>query len=151
MVICLERGADLHTAQLMPLPLTVSCSSKSRLVLPFWYRLTQVVLEKRPLNGCYCCCCYGQEFGVLFFDSQCSLKLYFLQHINTVFPGILSLKLFQNAPVGGQMLQTDRSVDTCRIPEDRALDAVFRHRYNKYRVSCGFDHATGYGKSMYQI
>jgi len=27
-------------------------SVKSRLVLPFWYRLTQVVLEKRPLNGC---------------------------------------------------------------------------------------------------
>ena len=50
----LERGADLHTAQLMPLPLTVSCS---RLVLPFWYRLIQVVLEKRPLNGCWCCCC----------------------------------------------------------------------------------------------
>ena len=28
MVICLERGADLHMAQLMPLPLTVFCSSK---------------------------------------------------------------------------------------------------------------------------
>ena len=28
MVICLERGADLHVAQLMPLPLTVSCFSK---------------------------------------------------------------------------------------------------------------------------
>jgi len=27
-VICLVRGADLHVAQLMPLPLTVSCSSK---------------------------------------------------------------------------------------------------------------------------
>ena len=27
-VICLERRADLHMAQLMPLPLTVSCSSK---------------------------------------------------------------------------------------------------------------------------
>ena len=25
---------------------------KSRLVLPFWYQLTQVVLEKRPLNEC---------------------------------------------------------------------------------------------------
>ena len=25
MVICLERGADLHVAQLMPLPLTVFC------------------------------------------------------------------------------------------------------------------------------
>ena len=28
MVICLERGVDLHTAQLMPLPLTVSCFSE---------------------------------------------------------------------------------------------------------------------------
>jgi len=28
MVICLERGADLHMTQLMPLPLTISCSSK---------------------------------------------------------------------------------------------------------------------------
>jgi len=27
-IICLERDADLHMAQLMPLPLTVSCSSK---------------------------------------------------------------------------------------------------------------------------
>jgi len=27
-VICLERGADLHMAQLMPLPVTVSCFSK---------------------------------------------------------------------------------------------------------------------------
>jgi len=31
MVICLERGADLHLAQLMPLPLTVSCFSKIRI------------------------------------------------------------------------------------------------------------------------
>jgi len=27
-VICLERGADLHMVQLMPLPLTVSCFGK---------------------------------------------------------------------------------------------------------------------------
>jgi len=52
MVICLGQGADLHMAQLMPLPLTVSCSSKSRLVLPFWGRLTQDVLEEKLLNGC---------------------------------------------------------------------------------------------------
>jgi len=52
MVICLERGADLHTAQLMPLPLTVSCFSKSSFVLPFWYWLTQVVPDKGLLNGC---------------------------------------------------------------------------------------------------
>jgi len=56
MALCLEQGADLHMAQLMPLPLTVSCFSKSRLVLPFWYWLTQVVPEKGPLNGCVCVC-----------------------------------------------------------------------------------------------
>ena len=28
---------------------------KSRLILSFWYRLNQVVLEKRPLNRCSCC------------------------------------------------------------------------------------------------
>ena len=135
MVICLQRGADLHMAQLMPLPLTISCFSKiligftflvpahpgspgqravkrvcvcvcalmllvgrqeghpackkvsvgllawlsvwskvqtciwpsgchcqslslasvkSRLVLPFWYWLIQVVPEKGSLNVCVC-------------------------------------------------------------------------------------------------
>jgi len=34
-VICLERGADLHTAQLMPLPLTVSCFSKIQIDFAF--------------------------------------------------------------------------------------------------------------------
>ena len=46
MVICLKQGADLHMAQLMPLPLTVSCFSKIQIGLPFWYRRTRVVLEK---------------------------------------------------------------------------------------------------------
>jgi len=31
----------LHMAQLLPLPLTISCSSKSRLVLPFLYQKGQ--------------------------------------------------------------------------------------------------------------
>ena len=31
-------------------------SVKSRLVLPFWYRLTRVVPDKGPLNGCVCVC-----------------------------------------------------------------------------------------------
>jgi len=33
--ICLELGADLHTAQLMPLPLTVSCFSKIQIGFTF--------------------------------------------------------------------------------------------------------------------
>ena len=34
-------------------------SVKSRLVLRFWYRLTRVVPDKGPLNGCVCVCIYG--------------------------------------------------------------------------------------------
>ena len=52
MVICLQRGAHLHTAQLMPLPLIVSCVSKIQIGLPFWYRLTRVVLDKGTFNAC---------------------------------------------------------------------------------------------------
>jgi len=43
MLICLGRDADLHMAQMMPLHLLSLASVKSRLVLPFWYRLTRVV------------------------------------------------------------------------------------------------------------
>jgi len=54
-LICLERGADsLHMVQLLPLhtkPPSSLASFKSRLVLPFWYQLTQAVLKNRPLNG----------------------------------------------------------------------------------------------------
>ena len=47
-VICLEQGADcLHMVQLMPSP-SYLASFQSRLVLPFWYRLTQVI----PKRGC---------------------------------------------------------------------------------------------------
>ena len=49
--ICLKRGAnDLHMVQLMPLPPQFLCFSKIQNCLSFWYRLTLVVLEKRPFN-----------------------------------------------------------------------------------------------------
>jgi len=35
MVICLERGVDFHMAQLVPLPLTVSCFSKIQIGFSF--------------------------------------------------------------------------------------------------------------------
>jgi len=34
-VVYLQRGADLHMAQLMPLPLTVSCFSKIQIAFTF--------------------------------------------------------------------------------------------------------------------
>ena len=54
-VICLERGADLHMFQLMPLPLTVSCFSKIQIGFAF---LVPAHLgspgKKWLLNGCVC-------------------------------------------------------------------------------------------------
>jgi len=46
MIICLEQGADLHIAQLMALPLTMSCSSKSRLFLPEWFCFSGATLPR---------------------------------------------------------------------------------------------------------
>jgi len=41
-------------------------SVKSRLVLPFWYRLTVVVPDKGSLNGCVCVCAAGDHFSLMF-------------------------------------------------------------------------------------
>ena len=54
MVISLERGADLHMPSWCHCDSLSLASVKSRLVLPFWYWPTRVVLEKGPLNGCVC-------------------------------------------------------------------------------------------------
>ena len=53
MVICLERGADLHMAQLMPLPLTVSCFSKIQTGFTFLLPAHpgSPGQQQRPFNG----------------------------------------------------------------------------------------------------
>ena len=52
MVICLERDADLHMAQLMPLPLTVSCFSKIQIGFTFLVPAHPGGPGKGPLNVC---------------------------------------------------------------------------------------------------
>jgi len=56
MVICLERVADLHMAQLMPLPLTVSCFSKIQIGFTFLVPAYPGSPGKGPVNGCVCVC-----------------------------------------------------------------------------------------------
>ena len=53
-VVCLERGADLHMAQLMPLPLTVSCFSKIQIGFTFLVPAHMGSNGKGPLNECVC-------------------------------------------------------------------------------------------------
>jgi len=54
-VICLERGADLHMAQLMPLPLTVSCFSKIQISFTFLV-LAHPGSQKAVKWVCVCVC-----------------------------------------------------------------------------------------------
>jgi len=65
-VICLERGADLHMAQLMTLPLTVSCCSKIQIGFTFLVLANLGGPGKGPLNVCVCAslrhCHITQEF-----------------------------------------------------------------------------------------
>ena len=51
MVICLEPGADLHIAQLMPLPLTISCFSKIQIGCTFLVPAHPGSPGQGPLNG----------------------------------------------------------------------------------------------------
>ena len=53
-VIYLERGADLHMAQLMPLPLTVSCFSKIQIGFTFLVLAHLGSPEKGLLNVSVC-------------------------------------------------------------------------------------------------
>ena len=67
MVICLERGADLHMAQLMPLPLTVSGSSEIQIgftsvVPPYLGSPGQKSAVKRV---CVCVCVYSVNVPVV--------------------------------------------------------------------------------------
>ena len=55
MVICLERGAVLHMAQLMPLSLTVSCFSKIQIGFTFLVPAYPGSPGKRAVK-CVCVC-----------------------------------------------------------------------------------------------
>ena len=65
-VICLERGADLHMAQLMPLPLTVSCFSKIQIGFTFLVPAHPGSPGKGPLNGCVKRVCNSENLASRF-------------------------------------------------------------------------------------
>ena len=57
MVICLEQGADLYMAKLMPLPLTVSCFSKVQIGFAFLVPAHQGSPGQRAVKRvCVCVC-----------------------------------------------------------------------------------------------
>ena len=63
MVICLERGADLHTAQLMALPLTVSCFNKIQISFTFLVPAHLGTPRKRAIKRVCVCVCGCETSG----------------------------------------------------------------------------------------
>ena len=72
MIICLEQSAND-----LPQPPHHLCFNKIQNGLSFWYRPTQVVLEKRPLNDCVCVC-------------VCVPTFFKQQHYRSIYPCSLS-------------------------------------------------------------
>ena len=63
-VICMERGADLHTAQLMPLPLTVSGFSKSQIGFTFLVPAHPGSLGQRAVKRVCVCVCVSADHSL---------------------------------------------------------------------------------------
>jgi len=62
-VVCLEHGADLHMAQLMPLPLTLSCFNKIQIGFTFLVPARLGSPRKRAIKRvCVCMCVSGFHF-----------------------------------------------------------------------------------------
>ena len=77
MVICLVLGADLHMAQLMPLPLTVSCFSKIQIGFTFLVPAHPGSTRKRAVKRvCVCVMAEGSLQG-----QQANSQLWAVIHI----------------------------------------------------------------------
>ena len=73
-VICLERGADLHIAQLMPLPLTVSCFSKIQIGFTFLVPAHPGSPGQRAIKRvCVCVCVVLLVLGLVLWSPSCEI------------------------------------------------------------------------------
>jgi len=63
-VVCLEQDADLHMAQLMPLPLTVYCFSKIQIVFTFLVPAHLESSGKKAVKR-VCVCVRGPQLAVV--------------------------------------------------------------------------------------
>jgi len=85
-LICLERGADLHMAQLMPLPLTISCLSKIRIGSIFLVLTYLGSPGKGPLNVCVClfmCCINMIDTQLRLADCDLQQQVSLCTHVNS--------------------------------------------------------------------
>ena len=84
MVVCLEQGADLHMAQLMLLPLTVSCFSKIQIGFTSLVAAHPGSPGKRAVKRVCVCVCYKVENSLVI---RCTVKERVrIMHVNVNLP-----------------------------------------------------------------
>ena len=76
-VVCLERGADLHMAQVMPLPLTVSCFSKIQIGFTFLVPAHPGSPGKRAVKRVCVCALWFQVWQKISYTIPIKLKDFF--------------------------------------------------------------------------
>jgi len=133
-VICLERGVDLHIAQLMPLPLTVSCFSKIQIGFTFPVPAYPGSPGKRPLKRVYVAsvwCVSGDSairyvFLVLWMTSYfCIMRCVRLLVTTAAEPGCI-----------GARVRCTRAKSTVLETLDCLIPVDFRPPFLPYRTSC---------------
>ena len=85
MVICLERGADMHMTQRMPLPLTVFYFSKIQTGFTFLLPAHPGGRGQGPLNECVCVCVIEIAFG-----GEGRFDCYYYTRLTPLFPNRLA-------------------------------------------------------------
>jgi len=99
---------------------------KSRLVFPFWYRLTRVVPEKEPLNGCVCVCVTCQELQPVSFLLNKYVTLCYLFMVNTLLLNIL------------HTLVNCDTLTSCVIPSVPLLNSQCNYYYYYAHLTASF-------------
>ena len=100
MVICLELGADLHMAQVMPLPLPISCFIKIQIGYTFLVPAHPGSPGKRAVKWvCVCNLCLKINAtgnpGCTLFNSECTISAGNTLRIG---PGVLLFEGRTSAP-----------------------------------------------------
>ena len=130
--MCLGQGADSHMAQLMPLPLTISCSSKSRLVLPSSFYLsgagspgqsrTKSKTAIKRLCVCVCVCVW-----------RCSNDL---PALNSFKPAVGQLKMIQCKIKQPTVFPQLFYVSDNRSSKSIKLSTIWTKSFNPFTLSC---------------
>ena len=102
MVICLEQGADLHMAQPMPLPLTVSCFSKIQIGFTFLVPAHPGSPSQRAVKrACVRACVFALLYDIfqdVFIDNNFKAKIFVFWVSSFVYLGaMISLVLQQRS------------------------------------------------------